>query len=68
MRDVAIVGIGATQFGELWNNSFRSLGIEAGSRAIEDANLSGDEIDALYIGNMSAGRFISQQHIDALIA
>ncbi|MCK9323678.1 MAG: thiolase domain-containing protein, partial [Candidatus Methanomethylophilaceae archaeon] len=27
-----------------------------------------DEIDALYIGNMSAGRFISQQHIDALIA
>ncbi len=68
MRDVAIVGVGATQFGELWNNSFRSLGIEAGSRAIEDANLSGDEIDALYIGNMSAGRFISQQHIDALIA
>lgn len=68
MRDVAIIGVGATKFGELWNKSFRSLGIEAGMKAIEDANLSGDEIDGLFIGNMSAGRFINQQHVDALIA
>lgn len=68
MRDVAIIGVGATAFGELWEKSFRSLGIEAGMKAIEDANLSGDEIDALYIGNMSAGRFINQQHVDALVA
>ena len=68
MREVAIIGTGVTKFGELWNKSFRALGIEAGMKAIEDANLAGDEIDALYIGNMSAGRFINQQHIDALIA
>lgn len=36
--------------------------------AVYDANLSGEEIDALYVGNMSAGRFIDQEHIGALIA
>ncbi len=68
MRDVAIIGVGVTRFGELWNQSFRALGIEAGLKAIADANLSGKEIDGMFIGNMSAGRFINQQHIDALIA
>jgi acetyl-CoA C-acetyltransferase len=37
-------------------------------KAIEDAGISGEEIDALYGGNMSAGRFIEQEHIGALIA
>lgn len=68
MRDVAIIGAGTTKFGELWGKSFRSIGIEAGAAAMADANLSGSEIDAIYVGNMSAARFINQQHIDALIA
>lgn len=68
MREVAVIGTGVTKFGELWNKSFRALGIEAGMKAMEDANLAGDEIDAMYVGNMSAGRFINQQHIDALVA
>ena len=68
MRDVAIIGVGVTRFGELWNKSFRAIGIEAGLKAIADAGLAGDEIDGLFIGNMSAGRFVNQQHIDALIA
>jgi len=68
MRDVAIIGVGVTKFGELWNKSFRAIGIEAGAKAMADANLSGSEIDGIFIGNMSAGRFINQQHIDALVA
>ncbi len=68
MREVAVIGIGSTKFGELWDQSFRDMGIEAGLQAIYDANLSGEEIDALYLGNMSAGRFIEQEHIAALIA
>lgn len=63
MRDVAIIGIGDTKFGELWDQSFRDLGIQAGLAAVGDANLSGEEIDALYVGNMSAGKFIEQEHI-----
>ncbi|MCQ2078932.1 MAG: thiolase domain-containing protein, partial [archaeon] len=67
MREVAVIGAGSTKFGELWGQSFRALGLEAGMKAMASANLSGDEIDALYIGNMSS-RFIKQQHIDALVA
>lgn len=68
MRDVAVIGIGCTTFGEKWEASFRDLFVEAGSLALADAELSGEHIDAMYVGNMSAGRFIEQEHIGALIA
>jgi len=68
MRRVAVIGVGDTEFGELWDSSFRELGIRAGLAAVADANISADKIDALYVGNMSAGRFIEQEHIGALIA
>jgi len=68
MRDVAVIGIGCTTFGEKWAASFRDLFVEAGSLALKDAELSGEHIDAMYVGNMSAGRFIEQEHIGALIA
>jgi acetyl-CoA C-acetyltransferase len=68
MREVAIVGIGCTKFGEMWNKSFRDLFIEAGLMALMDAEVSGAQIEALYGGNMSAGMFLEQEHIGALIA
>jgi acetyl-CoA C-acetyltransferase len=68
MRDVAIIGIGQTKFGELWDLSFREIGIQAGLAAVYDANLASEDIEALYVGNMSAGRFIEQEHVAALIA
>lgn len=68
MRDVAIIGVGCTEFGELWEKSFRELFVEAGVSAIQDANIQGGKIDALFVGNMSGGRFIEQEHLGALIA
>ena len=68
MRKVAIVGIGCTKFGEMWQKSFRDLFIEAGLMALEDAGMSGAQVEALYGGNMSSGIFISQEHVGALIA
>uniref|UniRef100_A0A7J2TH42 Thiolase domain-containing protein n=1 Tax=Archaeoglobus fulgidus TaxID=2234 RepID=A0A7J2TH42_ARCFL len=65
---VAIIGVGTTEFGELWEKSFRSLFLSAGLSALEDAGIGGKEIEAIYIGNMSAGKFIDQEHIAALIA
>lgn len=67
MREVAIIGIGDTKFGELWDKSFRELGIEAGLEALKDAHVSGNDIDAIYIGSMSTGRFIDQEHIGPLL-
>ncbi|MCU0631984.1 MAG: thiolase domain-containing protein [Methanolinea sp.] len=68
MRDVAVIGVGCTTFGEKWNTSFRDLFVEAGALALEDAGVSGEQIGAMYVGNMSAGRFVEQEHIGALIA
>lgn len=68
MRDVAVIGIGITKFGELWDKSFRRLTAEAGSKAILDSGIEGKDIDAMYIGSMSSGRFIGQEHIGALVA
>jgi len=68
VREVAVIGIGTTKFGELWDKSFRQLIAEAGFKAIMNAGISGTEIDALYVGSMSAGRFIGQEHVGALVA
>ena len=67
-RDVAIIGIGCTPFGEFWDRSFRDIFVESGVAAIEDAGVQGEDIDELFVGNMSAGRFVEQEHISSLIA
>ena len=66
MREVAIIGIGMTKFGELWDKSFRDLVAEAGIKAIMDAGIEGKDIDAMYIGGMSSGGFVEQEHVAPL--
>jgi acetyl-CoA C-acetyltransferase len=68
MRDVAVIGVGLTKFGELWDKSFRQLISEAGAKAILDSGIEGKEIDAMYVGSMSSGRFVGQEHVGALVA
>lgn len=68
MRSVSIIGVGCTKFGERWDVSLRDMVAEAGVTAIDDAKVTGEQIDALYVGNMSGGRFVEQEHIGALIA
>jgi acetyl-CoA C-acetyltransferase len=67
MREVAVLGVGQTKFGELWDRSFREIGIEAGLQALVDAKLSSGDLDALYLGNMASGSLIDQEHIAPLI-
>lgn len=68
MRDVAVIGVGVTKFGELWDKSLRDLTVEAGLKAIQEAGIASEDIDALYGGNMSSGLFVNQEHTAALIA
>lgn len=68
MRRVAVVGVGQSKFGELWDKGFRDIVLEAGREALEDADLEGKEIEAIFVGNMSGGRYLGQEHIAALIA
>jgi len=67
-REVGIVGVGITKFGEVWDRSLRDLGLEAGVKAINDANIASEDIDALYVGIMSPGMFLNQEHVAPLIA
>jgi acetyl-CoA C-acetyltransferase len=66
MRDVAIVGAGITRFGELWEQSLRDLFVEAALGALDDAGA--DHVDAIYVGNMSGGQFVGQEHLGPLMA
>jgi len=65
---VAVIGIGTTEFGENWDKNLRQLAIEAGTKAIIDAGIRGRDLDAIYLGNMSAGRFVGQEHVAALVS
>jgi acetyl-CoA C-acetyltransferase len=66
MREVAIVAAGMTRFGELWGASLRDLFVEAAHGALTAAGA--DHLDALYVGNMSGGQFVGQEHLGPLMA
>lgn len=68
MRNVAVVGVGQTAFGERWDKSLRDLIVEAGNAAINDARVERNEIQSLFIGCMSSGRYAGQEHLGALAA
>lgn len=65
MKEVAIIGIGMTKWGELWEKSLRNLAVEAALNCLEDAGV--DKVDTITIGAMSSGLFNGQEHIAGLI-
>lgn len=66
MRDVCIVGAGMSRWGEVWKESLRGLFVDAGLAAIRNAGV--DHIDSLYVGCMSGGLFVGQEHLGPLLA
>ena len=66
MREVAIVGAGMTRFGELWELSLRDLFVDAALDALKSAGA--DRVDSIYVGNMSGGQFVGQEHLGPLMA
>ncbi|NOY06074.1 MAG: thiolase domain-containing protein [Chlorobi bacterium] len=65
MRSVCVVGVGMSKWGEVWRMSFRDLHTEAALNAIRDAGV--DRLDALYVGCMSGGLFVGQEHLASLL-
>ncbi|WP_380675442.1 thiolase C-terminal domain-containing protein [Salinigranum sp. GCM10025319] len=59
MERVAIIGASMTQFGQrdAW---LQALLAEAGQACLDDAGVSSDEIDHLYLSNMASGEFEGQ--------
>src|SRR5919204_3741004 len=62
-----VIGAAHTRFGEMWEKSYRDLMTEAGLAALKDAGVQGDEIDAVYVGTMSAGKLVGQEHVAPLL-
>lgn len=67
MTDVHVLGLGHTPFGEHWDHSFRRLMTDAGLGAIKDAGIQGDEIDEVFMGTMSTGKLVGQEHVAPLL-
>ncbi|MCR4438018.1 MAG: thiolase domain-containing protein [bacterium] len=64
--EVAIIGVGLSEWGELWNKSLRDIFVEAALKAIDDAGV--ERIDSMYVGCMSSGLFVGQEHLASLLA
>jgi len=65
MRQLAIIGIGQTPVGELWDKSLREIAGEAVLAAMLDAGL--EKVDGLFIGNMLSGILSRQESLGALV-
>jgi acetyl-CoA C-acetyltransferase len=48
-RDIAIIGLGVTKFGELFNQSYDDLVREAATQAVADAGMDLDDIQAAWL-------------------
>jgi acetyl-CoA C-acetyltransferase len=66
MRDVAVIGVGLIDFGELWAKSLRTIWAEAALAALDNAGV--DSVDFITVGCMSPGLFAGQEHIASLLA
>jgi len=66
MRQVSIIGVGQMPVREHWDLSIRDLAVTAGRSAMEDAGL--ENVDAIYVGNMTSGTINQQRQLGALVA
>lgn len=49
-RNVAVVGVGVSKFGERYDTSYADLAVEAASEALADAGIGQDRIQAAWLG------------------
>src|SRR6202162_576974 len=68
MRQVAIVGIGKTAFAAFPDRARRSLAVEAGQKALEDAHAGPSQVEAFYLGNFAGPSFTGQNHLAPYVA
>ena len=52
---VAVVGMGCTKFGELWDKGFKDLMVDSCYEAFEDAGIEPKDIQAAWWGSVETG-------------
>lgn len=68
MRQVAVVGIGKTQFGAFADMDLRTLAAASARKCLADAGLGPKKVDAFYLGNFAGPSFIGQSHLAPYVA
>src|SRR5665213_3035409 len=68
MRQVAVIGAGKTPFGVFADKDLRTLAVEAGRKALGNANLKPDAIESFYLGNFAGPGFTGQNHLAPYIS
>jgi acetyl-CoA C-acetyltransferase len=68
MRPVAVIGIGKTPFGAFPDRDLRTLAVEAGQKALENAGAQPEQVEAFYLGNFAGPSFVGQNHLAPYIA
>jgi acetyl-CoA C-acetyltransferase len=68
MRPVAIIGAGKTPFGAFADQDLRALAVTAGEKALNNANIGPDGIEAFYLGNFAGPQFTTQNHLAPFIS
>jgi len=58
-----IAGVGMTPFGKHLDKGLKAIGGEAVTAALADAGITGDDLDAAYVGNAAAGLVTGQESI-----
>lgn len=65
MHKVAVVGVGCTKVGELWDKSLKDLVVESATKALNDAGI--EKVDVVYVGNAYSQILQSQGNLGSLI-
>ena len=68
MTQVVVLSTGMTKFTDAYEYGIRDLGMQALMRALNNKSISKNELDGLYVGNMSSQAFTEQGLIGPLIA
>lgn len=66
--EVAVIGVGHTEFGELWSKSLLDLIAQAQLEALADAGIDPAQIEEIFVANMCAPLLLGQAHVGALAA
>lgn len=63
MRDVAVIGVGMTNFGKFLEKSMKALTKDAVEAALKDAGIDKKQLEIAYVGNAVAGLVVGQECI-----
>ena len=60
--------MGKTAFGTFPDRDLRSLGVEAGQKALADAHVEPGTVEAFFLGNFAGPAFVGQNHLAPYVA